>query len=98
MKPISPVIPGAGAVEKVIAESHADYQSLPSFRTEIASISRWKLSDAERAHIAAGGDLFVAQLNFGGSIQPLLPLAMPEDDVLPTVLAVEEELHRRHDV
>lgn len=95
MIPVGPVIPGAGDVEKVLAENQKEYLPLPTFRTQLTTISRWRLSDEERAYITAGGDLFLAQLNFGDRIQPLLPLALSEDEVLPAVLACEEELQRK---
>src|SRR5689334_8629450 len=91
---IGPVIPGAAPLEKVIAEHQEEYQPLPVFQTELASISRWRLSDEERAHIAAGGDLFLAQLNFGHQLQPIMPMALDESEVLPTVLSCEEALRK----
>jgi len=37
------------------------------------TISRWTLTPAERASIAAGEDLYVEQLTFGEDLQPILP-------------------------
>lgn len=95
MKPVSQVIPGAETVETVLAKEQKEYIALPAFHTELTTITRWQLSEEEREHIIAGGDLFLAQLNFGGPNQPLLPLALHEDKVLPIVLACEDELLKR---
>lgn len=94
MIPTSPVIPGADAIEQEVGKGQKEYLALPVFRTELASISRWKLSEDERAYIAAGGDLFIAQLNFGQQLYPIMPLALPEDEILTAVLTCEESLQR----
>lgn len=90
MEPVSPVLPGSAPVESKIGASQDCYVTLPAFHTELTAISRWRLTDAEREYIASGGDLFIAQMDFCHQLQPILPLAMPEDDILATVLASEE--------
>lgn len=47
---------------------------LPVFVVENVTFSRWKLSDEERAEIAAGGDMLVAVLNQGLPLHPMLPV------------------------
>jgi len=44
---------------------------LPAVVIGPATISRWTFSDAERASIAAGGDVLVFQLNDGHPLQPI---------------------------
>lgn len=92
MLPVSPVLPGSEALESQVGAKQTEYLTLPSFQTEHTTISRWRLSEDERRCLAEGGDLFIAQLNFGGRVQPIMPLAMPEDDVLAEVLACESAI------
>lgn len=92
MEPVTPVLPHSQPLEIHVAESQEEFQTLPSFRTEYTNISRWRLTDEERAHIAAGGDLFIAQLNGNSALQPIMPMAMDESDILAQVLACEEWL------
>lgn len=75
MEAISPVVPGNQQFEVVYAADQPEYQPLPVLRTERSLLSRWRLTDEERAHIAAGGDLFVCVMHFGQPLQPLLPIA-----------------------
>jgi len=51
-------------------------------------MSRWKLTDEEREYIASGGDLFVCQLHGGGGLQPLLPIAAPQDEAMRIMIEV----------
>lgn len=92
MEPTSPVLPSGAELEQVFAASDGSgkYSDLPTFRTDKSIVSRWKLSDEERAYIAAGGDLFICILNFGQPIWPILPIAAPPDEALDIVLKVEE--------
>ncbi len=63
------VPPGSRAV--VIAEHQAEYRDLPSVRTPDGQIiTRWTLSDEERAAIVRGEDVFVTILSHG-AINPL---------------------------
>jgi hypothetical protein len=77
-------------LDRAMGASQEEFLTLPSFQTDHSSISRWRLSDEERAHIASGGDLFLANLTFGGGVQPILPLAVPQEEVLSLVLACEQ--------
>jgi hypothetical protein len=92
VEPVTPVIPGAEQLEAQVGAKQEEYVTLPAFQTEYSTISRWRLSDDERRHIASGGDLFIAQLNFGNLVQPVMPMALPEGDILQQVLACEDAL------
>ena len=91
MEPVSPVLPISADVETVYAKDQPEYLPLPTFRSEKAVLSRWVLTE-ERAHIAAGGDLFICMMNFGGPLLPILPIAAGPDQALETMLAVEAVL------
>lgn len=71
------VPPGSRAV--VIAEHQAEYRDLPSVRTPDGQvITRWALTDEERAQVAAGADVFVTLLSHG-PINPLFVTIGPVD-------------------
>ena len=90
MEAVSPVFSSSN-VETIYAKDQPEYTPLPTFRTEKAVISRWKLTEEERKHIADGGDLFICVLNFGMPLQPILPIAADADAALTIMLAVVEE-------
>lgn len=92
MNAVTPVLPHSQSLEVSVAEYQPEFTTLPSFRTAYTNISRWRLTDAERDHIASGGDLFIAQLNGNSALQPIMPMAIPEDQVLEQVLACEKGL------
>jgi hypothetical protein len=94
MEPVSPVLPSSGDLEEIFAASDGSdkYERLPTFRTDKAVISRWRLTDEERQHIADGGDLFVCILNFGQPIWPIMPIAASPELALETLLRVEEHV------
>jgi hypothetical protein len=80
MEPVSPVVPGNEKFEVCYAKDQPEYLPLPALRTEHAMLTRWRLTDDERRHIAEGGDLFIAVMHFGHKLQPLMPMvATPED-------------------
>ncbi len=89
MQPVTPVLPASSEVEQVIGAEQAEYIPLPAFRTDRATLSRWRLSEEERAHLAAGGDLFICQLHFGLPLQPILPIADEPDNALSIMLECE---------
>lgn len=89
MESVSPVVPGNEDFEVVYAKDQPEYQSLSVLRTEKALLSRWRLSDAERAHIAAGGDLFICVMHFGGSLQPMMPIADSPERAMQIMVEVE---------
>lgn len=71
------VPPGSRAV--VIAENQAEYRDLPSVRTPGGQvITRWTLSDEERAAILRGEDIYVTIIS-RGPINPLFVTIGPVD-------------------
>lgn len=61
MEPVTPVVEGLQKHEIQIAKNQPEYRALPSLviRNGIF-LSRWKPTDAERAAIASGSDIFLA--------------------------------------
>jgi hypothetical protein len=58
------------------AKDQPQYRPLPAIviaGPDGRVITRWVLTDAERAQIAAGADLYIQQLTFGHALQPMLP-------------------------
>lgn len=89
MEPVSPVIPGQEEFEVVYAKDDPAYLPLPVLRTKNVLISRWKLTEAERAHLAAGGDLFICMLHFGENLQPMMPIAAGPEEALRILVETE---------
>lgn len=92
MEAISPVLPASGQCEVTYAKDQPEYAPLPVFRTQTSVLSRWQLSEAERRYIAAGGDLFICMMNFGGPLLPILPIAADPDSALQMMLEAEAAL------
>lgn len=83
MRSVAPRLPG---VEEVtFAEDQPEYVPITvgvippeADRPERQSlggrmlVTRWRFTPAERARLAAGEDLYISQLNFGGGMTPLL--------------------------
>lgn len=73
MHPVSPAIPGVP--ERTFAEAQPEYEPVRvaflahDLGTNL--LTRWTLSDEERQRIAAGEDLYVGQLSFGGPMTPI---------------------------
>lgn len=78
MEPVQ-VLDYKSEIEATYGKDQPEYTPLPVLRTERAVLSRWRLSDDEKAHIANGGDLFICVLNFGQSLQPICPIASTPD-------------------
>jgi hypothetical protein len=95
MKAVTPIFPSSAACEVVYAKNQPEYEPLPAFRTQTCVVTRWKLSDDERRHIAGGGDLFICMMNFGRPILPILPMAADPETVLQTTLEAAEDLYRK---
>ena len=73
MRPLSPIIPNADADETLIAKDQPEYITLPCLRNpEGAILTRWKLSDEEKAQIAEQGYVYIAILTSNQPLQPLL--------------------------
>jgi hypothetical protein len=92
VEPVTPVLPHSQPLEIIVAESQPEFTTLPSFRTAYTNLSRWRLTPEERLYIMSGGDLFIAQLTGNGPPQPILPIAISEDQVLEHVLGMEKGL------
>lgn len=68
---VNPALVPDGSRAVVIAEHQDKYRDLPSIRTPIGQvITRWSLSDAERAAVLRGEDIYVTLLSAG----PITPL------------------------
>jgi hypothetical protein len=91
MIPVKPDIPGADGITVVYAEGQAEYQPLPVVRMDNAVMSRWTLTDEERKHIADGGDLFICCMNFGGPLQPILPIADTPEHAMQIMIEATTE-------
>ena len=89
MESISPVVPGNEQFEVVYAADQPEYIPLSVLRTEKSLLSRWRLTDAERAHIAGGGDLFICVMHFGHPLQPLLPIADTPENAMTIMVETE---------
>ena len=87
MTPTTPVIEGGIEFDEKVYTGNG-YLPLPVLRTESCVMSRWKLTAEEREYIASGGDLFVCQLHGGGGLQPLLPIAAPQDEAMRIMIEV----------
>ena len=73
MKPVSPVLPGAGLVEVVYAKDQAEFLPLPAIRNPDGNIlTRWKLSFWERLRVLLTGDVYLWVSTFNRKLQPVL--------------------------
>lgn len=76
---VHPSLVPAGSKAVVIAEHQDEYRDLPSVRTPGGQvITRWTLTDEERAAIVRGEDIYVTILSHG-SINPLFVTVGPVD-------------------
>jgi len=75
MQPTSPVLtPEFQDLEIIYAKNQPEYVPLPVLkRSDGVVLSRWKLTDQERAAIASGADIFLFNWTFN---QPLQPVAI----------------------
>jgi hypothetical protein len=75
MKPITPIIPGRDLPVTKIAESQAQYTTLPAYVDPQArdgfTLSRWRLSWPERLRVLLTGDLWLTILTFRQPFQPI---------------------------
>lgn len=93
MEAVSPFSDAASlGLEVKVAEKQEQYNTLPAFYTRLGLLTRWRLSDEERQHIANGGDLMIALVTFGRKVQPIMPMADTPDNALAAVLAEEDRL------
>jgi hypothetical protein len=74
---VDPALVPDGSRAIVIAEHQDEYRDLPSIRTPDSQvITRWTLSDDERAAIVRGEDIYITLLSFG-AINPLFATVGP---------------------
>lgn len=73
MIPASPVIPGLEEAEYKIAENQPEYNPLPAlFRGHQGIVlTRWVMSEEERAIFLEKGEIFLQVLTFGNPLQPV---------------------------
>jgi len=74
MKPVSPVIPGAGLKEVFFAKNQPPYLPLPAVQntdTTGTVTTRWHLTWKERAKIFFSGNLWLQILTFHKPPQPV---------------------------
>lgn len=74
MRAVAPRI--RGCPEITVAEDQHQYMSITVAVVQYEGgdrgvMTRWRLDDADRARIAAGEDLYVGILTFGGPMHPL---------------------------
>jgi hypothetical protein len=77
------VAPRTGAPEVTIAEDQEEYSPLVAavycFEGQRTLLTRWRLSDEDRARIAAGEDLYLSVMTFNNPLQPVsLQVGAPE--------------------
>ncbi len=76
---VNPALVPEGSRAVVIAERQDEYRDLPSIRTPNGYvITRWSLSDEERAAIVRGEDIYITLLSHG-AINPLFATVGPVD-------------------
>jgi len=77
---VDPALVPLGSRPLVFAEHQPQYQPLPSIRTPDGKvITRWTLTDSERAAIVRGEDVFLTVLTFNQPLQPVLLTVGPID-------------------
>lgn len=76
---VHPALVPQGSRAVVIAEHQDKYRDLPSVRTPRGQvITRWSLTDDERAAVVRGEDIFVTIFS-AGAINPLFVTVGPVD-------------------
>jgi hypothetical protein len=83
MEAVSPVMPGSESIEIVLGKDQPEYLPLPAVylnQPTVPMITRWRLSEVERAQIASGADIVLTQLTFGSAFQPVnLQIVAPDE-------------------
>lgn len=73
MKPVSPVIPNKDFPEGIGGKDQPEYQPLPFVRLPDGIIlTRWELSDEEKAIVVETGNVYLYQWNGNKPITPIL--------------------------
>lgn len=79
-----PIAPRVGLPEVMLAEEQPEYLTVCVAMVTYTDgtqgiMTRWKLSDEEKAKIAAGEDIYLSLLTFGQPMQPItLEIGRPE--------------------
>lgn len=82
MHPVSPVMPQSTLPEIILAETQDEYINLPAvrIRNDLGTVvTRWRLSEVDKALIESGADICLQQLTFGGKFQPVNLQVVPQD-------------------
>ena len=61
----------------VYAENQTEYLPLPAYNDGRTCVSCWRLTIWERVRVFLFGKLWLAQLHFGGPLQPQRPSVSP---------------------
>lgn len=84
MKPIK-LLQDFPGTHVVFAEDQTEYIPLPVViprDNENVVLSKWELTDEERAKIVDGGYIYVQQMNFGQPLQPInIQIELDDEDV-----------------
>jgi hypothetical protein len=76
-------MPGSEPIEVVYGKDQEQYNPLPAVYLDTPArpvLSRWRLTDEERAAIAAGADVVLTLLTFGHPLTPShLQVALPDE-------------------
>lgn len=77
---VPPVLLPKGTTAVVYAQNQPEYVPLPTVRTPQGTlVTRWAPSDAEKAAIIRGDDIYVTVMTFGARLQPLQVSVGPLD-------------------
>ena len=98
MRPASPVFVDACLPEVVFAKDQPEYIPLPAVRLigdEGQIVTRWELSDDDRARIAAGASVYLSVRTFGRPLQPVLLETTPPS-VVPAPPSAWNDHDERH--
>jgi len=92
MRPISP---NTGAEERVFAEEQAEYAPMSYALYDgpektVRLLSRWRLSDEDRARVAMGDDLYICLLTYGRP-QPIIVQIGDEGWEVPATRSTSRE-------
>lgn len=94
MRPATPVLPGHEKLikETVVAKDQEEYMPLPSIIVpgpDGEVLTRWEMSDEEKALLLSGGHIYLSCWTFGGPLQPLKLRVATADMIIEEERAVE---------
>jgi hypothetical protein len=93
MKPVSPVMPGSAPIEIILGAGQPEYDPLPAVyldTPERPMVTRFELTEEERAAIVCGADIVMTQLTFRNPFQPV-NLQICYRDQMPQIVELPEE-------